>query len=469
MTMLQIRTCDGNDSYRRLFHSESVFHDAIKYVLQGETDFHIVHPDDKDYCLHYVVNNDWAMEGKLYPRSKHMEEYPQYPPYLNYDEDDTSKMSFDIISGIEKVFFKELNEYTVTVAKILLKHTDLKLFFSDERVKRFLPESERLIVTDKWPDADDEKTLRVIDSFYPAAIFGDNNQVDQIYCFHHIFFFQGLSELPLKRIKYARLSVPKSEGIGSILSVYARMKNFFDRYGIRICIRRSSSRYPDVMLKKYFDLCIEADDCDENNTVDITNFFSAWMARLVGRTCTGQYDLNCLDPLFREQMEEYAKAVIADKRMLGVLLRGSDFFISDMAALTKPVKVEHAIPVIEEWMKEDKYDGIILATEDEDMLEAMREAFGNKVITVAQERYRVSQFSNAETIAELQHELLKGKEYDEHLEDMTVNYFYAVYLLSKCESFIYSNLCGGERLTHIFNGGRFKKDLCLAQLFLKKE
>ena len=60
------------------------------------------------------------------------------------------------------------------------------------------------------------------------------------------------------------------------------------------------------------------------------------------------------------------------------------------------------------------------------------------------------------------------KEYNEQVEDTTVNYFYAIYLLSKCESFIYSNICGGERLAHIFNGGKYKKELCLSQTILEK-
>lgn len=38
------------------------------------------------------------------------------------------------------------------------------------------------------------------------------------------------------------------------------------------------------------------------------------------------------------------------------------------------------------------------------------------------------------------------------------------YLLSRCESFIYSNVCGGERLARVFNHGKYKKELCINQV-----
>jgi hypothetical protein len=467
--MLQIRAYEDTINYRKLQHSENVFHDAISGVLKGEINFQVINPGGEDYCLHYTSNIDWAKQFELYPKSKHLDNYPFYPPYLKYDENDIRKLSFDIFEGINRVWFQEMNEYTVVVAKLLLKHTDVKITFADERIGLFIPESERLSVIKDEPDHNDMSLLRVINSFYPAPVFHDNNQIDQIHCFHCVFFFQWLSDLPIDKIRYAEIVVPKSEGIGSILSVYARMKKFFDRYNIETTIQPGSSRYSDSMLRKYFDLCITPKDANSDNTICIVNFFSAWVSRFVGTGCFAEYDVDSLNPDFRAQMEEYAQAVIGNKRMLAVLLRGSDYFISDMNALSKPVKVEVAIPFIEKWMEEDGYDGIVLATEDEDMLEGMRKAFGNKLIAIAQERYKVKQFEKSETIAELEHEIIDEKEYSIHLEDTTVNYFYAIYLLSKCESFIYSNICGGERIAHIFNNGKYLKDLCIQQVLMNNE
>ena len=464
--MLQIKPYEESLSFRKLQHGDNVFHDAIEGVLKGEKNFQVINPDGENYCLHYISNIEWAKGFEMYPRSKHLDNYPFYMPCLKYDENDIRKLSLDIFDGKNSVWFEDVNEYTVVIAKLLLKRTDLKIIFADERISLFIPVSDRLNISKEEPDRNDMSLLRVINSFYAAPVFHDKNQFDQIHCFHHIFLFQLLSDLPIEKISYAEMVVPKSEGIGSLLSVYARMKSFFDDYDIKTTIQSHSSRYPDEMLEKYFDLPVTPEDANRDNTVSIINFFAAWNARLIGRDSAVEYNVDSLNPEFRKQMEEYAQAVIGDKRMLAVLLRGSDYFTSDMAALAKPVKIDVSIPFIEKWMEEDKYDGIVLATEDGDMLEEMKKVFGKKLIAIAQERFKVKQFEKVETIAELEHELMDEKAYNVHVEDTTVNYFYAIYLLSKCESFIYSNICGGERITHIFNGGKYRKELCIRQVLM---
>ena len=45
--------------------------------------------------------------------------------------------------------------------------------------------------------------------------------------------------------------------------------------------------------------------------------------------------------------------------------------------------------------------------------------------------------------------------YEEKLEDTTVNYFYALYMLSRCDSFISSGRCNGADIVMSFNNGRF--------------
>ncbi|MBR5338174.1 MAG: hypothetical protein IK152_09340 [Lachnospiraceae bacterium] len=464
--MLQIMPYSGAINFRKLIHGPRVFHDALEGVLKGEKNFQVINPDGEDYCLHYTENILWAKQFDSYPKADFMEDHPFYPPYYKYDEEDASKMSFDLFSGMKKVWFKEANEYTITVARLLLAHTDMSIVFADDRIKMFIPESDRLSVSDKEPDAGDPTLMRVTNVFYYAPILNDFNQVDQIYCFHHIFLFQWLTDLPVEQIKYAKICMPKFEGIGSILDSYTRLKKFFDRFGVRTTIEPHSSRYPDDMLQRYFDIPLTPKDSDDTNTVYIVNFFGTWTARVVGKATEAVYDTDSLNPAFRKEMEEYADAVLGNKRMLGVLLRGSDYFTANMQGLSKPVGVELSIPVIRQWMEEDGYDGIFLATEDEDMLSAMKEAFGNTMIAVSQERYSVHRMENVKTIAELEKETYDRDEYDEHLVDVTVNYFYAVYLLSRCESFIYSNSCGGERLTRVFNRGRFKKELCINQTII---
>lgn len=463
--MLQIMPYTSTIEFQKLRHGPHVFHDALeKGVLKGEKDFHVLNPDGEDYCLHYTENILWAKQFDSYPNIDIMDAHPFYPPYYKYDEEDASKLSFDIFGGMKKVWFQEANEYTIVTARLLLKHTDLRMVFADDRIKMFIPESDRLIVSDQAPDTSDLTLMRVVKEYYFTVGDADFYQVDQVFCFHHIFLLQWLTDRPMEEIKYAKICVPKCEGIGSILDSYVRFKWFFNKFGIQTTIEPHSSRYPDDMLQKYFDLQLTPGDSDDTNTIYIVNFFGAWMPRVVvGKADRVMYDTDSLNPAFRKEMEEYADAVLGNKRMLGVLLRGSDYFTSNMQGVSKPIGAQLCIPIIRQWMEEDGYDGIFLATEDEDMLSAMKEAFGDKMIAVSQERYSVNRLEKVKTIAELEKETYNEEEYDNHLVDVTVNYFYAVYLLSRCESFVFSNACGGERLARVFKRNGFKKELCINQ------
>ena len=141
--------------------------------------------------------------------------------------------------------------------------------------------------------------------------------------------------------------------------------------------------------------------------------------------------------------------MLGDKRMLGILLRGSDYIASGMSGASAPVTVESALPKIREWMEEDGYEGIFLATEDMDILRKMEAAFPGKIRVVSQERYSITDFTKegVTTISELDRKRHPGEDYDVFLEDSTANYFYALYLLSRCESFMYSGQCGGIVMT----------------------
>ena len=461
--MLQITSYYEDGSFRKLKHGKNVFHDALKGVLKGEIKFQVRNPSGEDYSLYYVENYQWAEQKDGNPLNTSRFDYPKYPPYLYYDENDTEKLCFDLFVGIHTVWFEAANEYTVVTAELLLKHTQAKLVFKDKRITLFYPESERLQVSEEEPDLSDAGLLRVLDSFYPSVELQDDHTVDQIFCFHHIFLCQWLTDLPLDTAKYAEIVVAKNEGIGSMMTVYSRYRKYFERYGIRVTLQPGSSRYPDDMLKKYFNLELTPEDSDETNTIYICNYFSAWHARMVGAACWAEYNAASLNPSFRKELEEYAEAVIGNKRMLGVLLRGSDYLLLDVTGASKPVAAKEAIPVIRQWMETDGYDGIVLATEDRDMLRELKDAFGSKLIAIAQERYSIEDFEEVKTIAELERSRRTNQEYIDYLEDTTVNYFYAIYLLSRCESFMFSNLCGGSVLARVFKEGKFRREYSITE------
>ena len=125
--------------------------------------------------------------------------------------------------------------------------------------------------------------------------------------------------------------------------------------------------------------------------------------------------------------------------------------------------MEDALPIIRQYYEDGDYDGIILATEDRDILKAVRESFPGKVIAIAQERYSVTDFVEYDTISSLEKSRRSQEEYNEYINDTTINYFYAIYMVSRCECVLYSNHCFGSFLMKTFGNGVIKTMHCLAE------
>ena len=464
--MLLIREYDREMNHRTLDLKPGLFHKALDAVLLGEKRFHVKNPYGGDFDLLYRENQSLAESSDKYPDSPLFHQDPLYPPYLFYDESERDRLCFDIFEGFDGVWFQEISECTVVLTGVLLKFTDLKLIWQDERILWFYPGEERIIIDHREPDKDDKKTLKVINTFYPSAFICDFFTMDPVVLFHHVFVYQWLTKLSMDKVKYAEILVARSEGIGSILTVYARTRNFLKRFGIEVTLQPGSSRYADHIIEKYFCVRMTPSDSNENNTVYITNYYGLLFTKMLRYSTGDDFNSSSLDPGFLSEMKEYGDSVFDGKRMLGILLRGSDYIASGMSGASAPVTVEAALPKIREWMREDKYDGIFLATEDRDILKKMVDAFPGRIRIIPQERYSVTDFikEGVNTISELDRKRHPtGKEYDDFLEDSTVNYFYALYLLSRCESFMYSGQCGGIVMTKSLSEKGFKRMWCFAE------
>ena len=84
----------------------------------------------------------------------------------------------------------------------------------------------------------------------------------------------------------------------------------------------------------------------------------------------------------------------------------------------------------------------------------MRGELGHFVVALSQERIRMSDLRQNEIISDYEKEHADGM-YEEKLEDTTVNYFYALYMLARCDSFICSGRCNGADIVRSMNNGRF--------------
>ncbi len=464
--MLQIVEYDKERNHRTLKQEDALFHKALDAVLRGEKRFHVRSDSGSDYDLEYVENQAWAEASDAYPDSPLFHEDPLFPPYLLYDEHDKDRLCFDIFEGFTKVWFEEASEYTVVLTGILLRYTDLAIQWKDERVRWFFPEEPKITVSDEIPPVEEKTTLRVINRFHPSSFICDFFTMDPVALFHHVFVLQWLTDLPLKQVKYAEILVAKSEGIGSILTIHARAVEFLKRYGIQVTLCPGSPRYADHIIEKYFSVRMTPQDATPSNTIYITNYYGLLFTKMLRYSSGHDFDASSLNPGFLSEMKEYGDSVLGEKQWLGILLRGSDYIASGMSGASAPVTVESALPKIREWMEDGAYDGIFLATEDRDILEKMLAAFPGKIRAVSQERYGITDFQKEQvtTISELDRKRHSSEEeYDQFLEDSTANYFYALYLLSRCESFMYSGQCGGIVMTKSLSEKGFRRMWCFAE------
>ena len=102
------------------------------------------------------------------------------------------------------------------------------------------------------------------------------------------------------------------------------------------------------------------------------------------------------------------------------------------------------------------YSSILFKVDD--LLKMMVDRYPDKILAVSQERYKVSDFKNAKLILELEKEKYTNENYTNHVEDITVNYFYVMYLLSKCESLFANCFCGGVDIANSFNQGKYVRN-----------
>ena len=473
--MLTVEKYDRHTEASAIEHGRDIFKRALCKVSEGALRMHVKQDGRELYDLVYIKNNDILPAWKNNAGKRFL----TAPDFRSYDLTDPGKLYLALFDGYTTVLFEEVNEYTVALAQVLLGFTELKVLFTDERATLFLDPHKRLEVLQSGfcgaetsdPGAAEGETeasaaaglMRVTPSYQKNILDMDFHTVDAVSLFYNVFAWQSFTDLPFSQVRYIRLEMAYDEGIGSLLSNYTKCVNAFKPLGWETVLKKGASRYSDRLLNRYFNLRFEDENADPSCTAVIDHFYSVAFLHFF-REAEGGFDISILSQSFLAEMEQYKDAVFSEKRMLGVLIRGTDYVINSMPANLRQADVETMIPMIREWVQKYGYEKIFLATEDRDILNRVREAFPGKVLAVAQERYSISDFRGARFISELDQKVSDEENSEAALEDTTVNYFYALYLLSECDGFICSGNCNGDNVVRSFNKGKFqnyyKFDFC---------
>ncbi|MCR5268711.1 MAG: hypothetical protein K6E16_09360 [Lachnospiraceae bacterium] len=452
--MFKIETYDHTKECKTLRLTRALFHEALKENPASLARFHVENPGGDDFDIVYYDNNDDIEPLDTYPK---YQKPPFMASYRIYDENDTGTLWMEFFDGVENMVFEELNEYTIVLSDLVLKHTGISVYCTDPRIHCFVPPQDRLHVTDALPGNLDDKTLLYIQKKLGSGIEdGRFRRLSATYAFHNVFVLQWvLNGRDFSKYKFITVEIGEWAGIGAILSYCARYTIGFGRFGLKFINRNHGhlGNFEEAHLTRYFALDLHADEATDENTLVVPSFMALSKTKFL-KGIPHSIDESVLTPLFKAEMNEYYDGVFGSEKVLGVMIRGTDYVTAGMTGDRVMATPQQMAPLIHEWVEKFGFKKVFLATEDEDALEYMHAEFGDLVVALSQERLKLSDLHQNELIASYQKEHANGM-YEEKLEDTTINYFYALYILSKCDSFICSGRCNGWDIVQSFNNGRF--------------
>lgn len=454
--MFKLEPLNTEIEAKTLLLSDRLFHEALRQNPESKARFHVKNDRGEDFDIVY-----WDNEDDIEPT----EGYPAYvkPPFIAkypyYDETDSGSLYLEYLQQFERMMFEDLDEYTIVLTKVALANTQLDIWCQDARIFWFTGETDRIHIVEQFPeDRFADNTLYIQEQHRCGLEDGNFKRVSPVYAFHNVFFLQWiLNGRDLKNFRFLTLPINDAGGIGALLSAYTRNQALAERFGLKFVApdKDHFGKYPRALVEKYFAVDIWNPEATEENTLMVPN--AVIINKTQYYTCLpATLEASSIAPGFKAEMDEYYDAVLGGRKVLGVLIRGSDYLTVGFGGSRKMATVEQMVPKIRQWMADFGYQKLFLATEDSDILARMKKEFGRNMIALAQERLSVKNLRQGQIITEYEKE--KNKEdYAVKLEDTTINYFYALYILSRCDAFLCSGQCNGWDNVLSLNAHKFER------------
>ena len=454
--MFKLEKLDPQAEAKTLRMSDALFHEALREEPESKARFHVINDRGEDFDIVYWDNSEDL---------EHTEAYPKYvkPPYMakyfHYDETDKNTLYLDFFSGLDRCIFEELNEYTIVLTRVMLSFTEMEVYCPDERIYWFIKETPRLHVIKELPeDRFAEGTFYIQEEMKCGLEDNNFNRLSNAYAFHNVFFLQWMLDgNDFSKFRFFTLPINNTGGIGAVLSSYKSNEQAAGTFGLKFVSPDVDhfGKFPRKLVEKYFAVDIWNPEANEKNTLMVPSLLIFYKTKFY-MGLKASLDVNSIAKGFRQEMDEYYDVVFGEKKTLGVLIRGSDYISTGLSGVRKMATVEQMIPKIHKWMEDYGYEKIFLATEDADILSDMRKEFGKKLVALSQERISVTNLRNGQIISEYEMET-GGENYFAKLEDTTINYFYALYILSRSNAFLCSGQCNGWDNVLSMNEGKFER------------
>ena len=461
--MFTIIDYDKEREAKTLEHSSQIFHQAL---ADGDSYYHVYHDSGPSYDILYKGNTEWlgdrvpAYAGNLLPE------------YREYDEYEEESIDIEFLQAYRRYVCYTLTEYSIAIARSVLSYTDGEVYFADPRILWFIEPDARLHILSEEifynsQIADDNQADRTIYLVGPLGKgFGKGETVDEnynkksdLFVFHSAFYLQDMLRGRKRQdMKYIAYPMARSAmGIGGILINTSTYQEYARQLGLQIAHNGDHiAKFRVSDLERYFCLNFRREDSREDNTLIVDKVPYVYLTWRYYQIASG-WNPDIIVERFRRELEEYAEAVIEEKRTLGLLIRGTDYKSTGMTGSRQQATVEDMIPLIDRWVEDYGYELLILATEDQDILDQMVARYGHRLRAIAQERHRASEFHQGQIINDLEKEIYTEEEYDSRVLDNNINYFYALYMLSRCDAFLSSGQNNGWDTVCAMNEGRFER------------
>lgn len=158
----------------------------------------------------------------------------------------------------------------------------------------------------------------------------------------------------------------------------------------------------------------------------------------------------------REYIEKEISEIIGEKKILGVLVRGTDLGNAHPANHPVQPELEQVLSDVEAEMNTGEYDAIYLASDEKSMEDIFRDQFPAEVILTNHRHYMndlYKEASKTENDAVLTDVMVENK-----IDFYTygLEYLSSLYILSKCESLIAGNTLGSSAALFL-NNGNYKR------------
>lgn len=428
-------------------HSRRLFQDACQFIKTGGKELDgkyftvLNHDDEVIYVLQYIDNSRYVMGFDFY---NNREKSP-IPPYYDYSVED-SRIDLSILDRADVYVFYEFNEYTYALSEIVKTRLQgRQVIWLDKHAVYFYSDS---IIMDRQQlqhfIAENNK-IRIL---YVNREFGmDPVWVDRFGCinlFHSVFWVQSYADMPIEELNYLVLDYDRKAvgGLSAQISTYAQAANYCRDRNLKLAAKDDNfALYSVELINKYFNFNIQKIDSESMNTGRILLSSNYILDSCLSFQTNMEVDyLSILKNDFRDFMEKKARNILPDgKRILGVLVRGTDFNLTKPSGHAKQADADLVIEKAKKMIEIGSYEYIYLATEDIEIFKKFSEEFGTRLLYVNQKRF------SQNILIKREKRVLAEVIQEEEMEQQLMDYMTVLYVLSKCTSFLASGYCGGVR------------------------